>query len=257
MKTKHTGTMTRRHFGQLAALTAVAAGTPAWPGELASPPAQTFAFSHIPNGTGTALHTFRVAGETFEPLSSVPGIAPGQLLLHPTLPVLYALHDVGRWEHLPRGAVSAYRIDRRSGALTLLNTLPLSLAATHPHMAQVFLNGTALFVKTDAGIYNVLPLASNGSLHPVAAIHKTVEPVFRSVWVSEDTSTILIHINGADFSAFRFVRDGDGAHLRRVSHEGVRMQRSAPYDEETERILLYFKLEKIHPGMRGLELFKA
>ena len=98
--------------------------------------------------------------------------APGHLCVHPTLPIVYASHDVALWDHLPRGAVSAYHLNPTNGFVQLLGTQPLSLGATHPQFATVTADGRSLVALTQSGVYNVLPLAADGSLLPVTAIRK-------------------------------------------------------------------------------------
>ncbi len=120
-----------------------------------------------------SIHLFRTAGERWTALGTVPAAAPAHLLLHPTLPVLYAVHRVDTWNHLPRGVVSAYRVDGHAGRLHLLGTQPLSLSATLPRHAVLTGGATHLFVAAEGGgIYNLLPVAADGSLLAVSAIHK-------------------------------------------------------------------------------------
>ncbi|MGI4756145.1 MAG: lactonase family protein [Janthinobacterium lividum] len=132
-----------------------------------------FVGSDAPAGEDGAIHVFRVSDANWQHLQTVPAAAPGRILLHPTLPVLYALHNVGEWKHLPRGAVSAYGINSQSGQLTHLGSQPLSLSATFPRHATLTAGGSHLFVSSGAGaMYNVLPVSPDGSLLAVAGIRK-------------------------------------------------------------------------------------
>ncbi len=165
---------TRREFGKAAA--AVAGATLLQRAGLAAMPA-AHRFAYVGSGPagmqdGT-LHVFRTGAKAWTPLHKIAAAAPAHLLRHPVMPVLYAVHNVGDWDHLPRGAVSAYAMDGHTGALTLLGSQPLSLSATHPRHAVLTANATHLFVAAEGGgIYNLLPVAPDGTLLPVSAIRK-------------------------------------------------------------------------------------
>ncbi len=120
-----------------------------------------------------SIHSFRVVGDRWTALATLPAPAPAHLLMHPTLPVLYAVHAVDTWDHLPRGAVSAYSVDRQTGRLGLLHTQPLSLSATYPCHAVLTAGASHLFVAAvGGGIFNLLPVTTGGALLPVSAIRK-------------------------------------------------------------------------------------
>ena len=250
-----TGQWTRRQFAQAAALATVAGGAPTWARALAPSGAQKLAFASIASDSGGAIHAMRIAGGSIHPLTSVPSVAPGRLLLHPLLPVLYVLHDVALWEYLPRGAVSAYRFDTRSGSLTLLNTQPLSLAATHPHNGTVFLHGTALFVMTSAGIYNVLPLARDGSLQPVSAIRKVIGEARSTVLPADDGGTLVVSTEEAA-SALRYVQDNDGAQIRQIHLDRASLSKRSPSDDLLEQASIHSRLADIHPGIQSIAIYR-
>lgn len=165
---------TRRQFSQ--AVAAGAGAAVAVRSGLASLPAPAAGLAFVasaPNGEFGAIHAFRVTASCWTPLRIVPAASPAHLLLHPTLPVLYAVHNVEEWEHLPRGAVSAYRVDRASGSLTHLHTQALSLSATHPRHAVLMADASHLFVAAEGGgIYNGLRVTTDGTLSPASVIHK-------------------------------------------------------------------------------------
>ncbi len=120
-----------------------------------------------------AVRVFRVHGETWRQVQAVRAASPAHLVMHPKLPVLYVVHDVAAWDHRPRGAVSAFRFNPSTGSLAHVGTQPLSLSATHPKHAVLMAGAQALFVSAESGgIYNVLPIAPDGSLGPVSAIRK-------------------------------------------------------------------------------------
>lgn len=167
-------TWTRRQFSQ--AVTA-SAGVALAHNTFALPAAEPRGFAFISSRTdvpdGGTIEVFQVSGSTWRHAQSVRGASPAHLLVHPTLPILYAVHDVPLWQYLPRGAVSAYAFDRHTGQLSLLGTQPLSLAATHPRHATLTANAGHLLVAAEhGGIYNLLPIATDGSLLAVSAIRK-------------------------------------------------------------------------------------
>ena len=166
---------TRREFGQ-AGVALAGASLAARHGFAASITVQGLAFvgSAPPDHPhGGFIHRFRTAGNRWTALGTLPAVAPAHLLMHPTLPVLYAVHAVDTWDHLPRGAVSAYRVDRQTGRLDLLGTQPLSLSATFPRHSVLTADASHLFVAAEGGgIYNLLPVANDGALLPVSAIRK-------------------------------------------------------------------------------------
>ncbi len=252
---KTTGAWTRRQFGQAVAATAASAGVPGWARALVPSGAQTLAFVSLAAGNEGAIHTMRIAGGKLVPLGSMPGASPGRLLLHPSLPVLYAFHDVALWDCLPRGAVSAYRIGSQNGTLTHINTQPLSLAATHPYDGTVFLNGTALFVMTRAGIYNVLQLANDGSVQPVCAIRKVMGDAGPAVRLANDGETLVIPSEHESF-AFRFTQDGGGAQIVRVEEGRASLLRTLPHGERSGMTSVHRRLAAAYPGLQGMALYK-
>ena len=183
-------TLTRRHFSQL--LAATAASTLFTQNTFASAPAPNgFAYIASTEDSGT-LHTFKASNSRWRRIQSIPSAFPAHLEPHRSLPVLYAVHNVPLWDHLPRGAVSAYTITPQ-GQLTHLNTQPLSLAATHPRHAAVSPDGTCLAVLSPGtGIYNILPLARDGALQAPRIIRKQLNlPQIHSILFHSDSKTLL------------------------------------------------------------------
>jgi 6-phosphogluconolactonase len=179
-----------------------------------------------------AIHAFDTTGDQWRPVQTTIAAQPTHLERHPSLPILYAVHGVALWEHLPCGAVSAYYIEPASGCLRLLNTQPLSLSATSPCQATVILNGTRLIVAAQrGGSYDLLPIAADGSLLPTESARKeiglvdgrttkTAQP--RYVLQHPDGSTLLTADSGNE-SIHSFVVEVGSLHRRdslRV-HEGA------------------------------------
>ena len=211
---------TRRQFSQIlagsAAVWALPRAAAAMP--LGQPSGYAVAGVLGTDASPGAIHLYRVGTTGWWPLQSIEAVNPAHLVAHPALPVLYAVHAVASWNDLPRGAVSAYRLDTVLGRLTHITTQPLSMAATHPRHAVVVADGTSLFVTAESGgISNVLPIAHDGSLRPVAAIRKHLGLQHGDRVKSAAPAHTVLHPDGTFFtadpgqetiSAFEFV---DGA----------------------------------------------
>ena len=163
---------TRRQFAQCAAASSLLG----WKALAATPHDTTgiaFVGSSSAQANSGAIHVFRVSGSRWSAIQTIPALAPAHLVAHPTLPVLYAVHAVGLWNNLPRGAISAYAIDPATGQLALLHTQPLSLSATYPRHAAISPDGRSLLATSErGGLYNLLPIGPDGALQPPSAIRK-------------------------------------------------------------------------------------
>lgn len=161
--TSRPGIWTRRAFTQSAALSSVASVL--WPSSsMYAELTHAYVASH-PGGKDAPglIRTFAIKRGVWHLEQALACPAPAHLEQHPTLPVLYAVHDVAQWDHRPRGAVSAFAIDATSGRLTLKATEPLALSATYPRHAVVSGDGRDLVVAAHGGgAYNVLPLTAEG-----------------------------------------------------------------------------------------------
>jgi len=94
---------------------------------------------------------------------------PHALAMHPTLPVLYVAHSTDLYGNLPRGSVSALRVDGAAGVLKQISREGLALSATKPGHLAVSPDGSKLLVSaTGGGAYNLFSLASDGSILPTA-----------------------------------------------------------------------------------------
>ena len=89
--------------------------------------------------------------------------SPSWLALHPSGGFLYAANEVDDFDADKSGSVSAFRIDRATGALTRLNTQPSRGA--HPCHLTVDRLGTHLLVANyTGGTLAVLPIGADGAL---------------------------------------------------------------------------------------------
>jgi 6-phosphogluconolactonase len=94
------------------------------------------------------------------------GANPSFLAIHPNGRVLYAVNE------LDNGAVSAFAIERGSGALTRLNAQPSQGGA--PCYVSVDRSGrVALVANYTGGSVALLPIQTNGSLAPAHAVQHT------------------------------------------------------------------------------------
>ena len=93
---------------------------------------------------------------------------PSFLAIHPTGRFLYAVNEVGNFSGNRSGAVSAFAIDRRSGALKLLNQQP-SGGAGPCHLVVDRAGKHVLLANYGGGSIAALPLGEDGRLGPATA----------------------------------------------------------------------------------------
>ena len=223
---------TRRQFGQ----TVAASSLLGWKALAAAPddPAGFAFVGSSPDGNRGAIHVLRVSGSHWSFVQTVAAVAPAHLVAHPTLPVVYAVHAVGLWNNLPRGAISVYAIAHSTGRLTLLHTQPLSLSATYPRHAATSPDGRFLFATAErGGVYNLLPITPDGALEPPSVIRKelglgdgpqaspkTAAP--RQAVFHPDGATIFTADTGQEtLSAFSFDNQSMGLAQRQRAHPGA------------------------------------
>jgi len=109
----------------------------------------------------------RPSGELFRVGSVSAGANPSFLSIHPNGRVLYAVN-----EREPAGAVSAFALERATGALTRLNEQPSGGGA--PCYVSVDRSGRALLVANYAGgSVALLPIEANGALAPGHVVQHT------------------------------------------------------------------------------------
>ncbi len=116
--------------------------------------------------TSKGIHAFRfnTATGALTPVGLVAETpSPSWLALHPSGRYLYAANETDSFDAEKSGSVSAFRIDRTTGALTLLNTQPSRGA--HPCHLTVDRQGTHLLVANyTGGTLAVLPIGPDGAL---------------------------------------------------------------------------------------------
>lgn len=105
--------------------------------------------------TGELVFTGETAAET----------NPSFVVVSPDKRTLYSVSETGKYEGKPSGAVSAWRLDAASGALTLLNRQ--ATGGTSPCHLSVTADGRfAAAANYGSGTVCLLPLAADGSLLP-------------------------------------------------------------------------------------------
>jgi 6-phosphogluconolactonase len=120
------------------------------------------------------IHAFRFNQATgaLTPIGLVAETpSPSWLVLHPSGQYLYAANEVDDFDADKSGSVTAFGIDRATGALTRLNTQPSRGA--HPCHLTVDRSGAHLLVANyTGGTLAVLPLERDGSLGaPTQVVH--------------------------------------------------------------------------------------
>jgi len=88
---------------------------------------------------------------------------PTFLAVHPSGRYLYAVNEVDEFEGKPSGAVSAFSIDRKSGALMLLNRVP-SLGKGPAHLSLDQTGKYLLVANYGGGSVAVFPIGDDGRI---------------------------------------------------------------------------------------------
>lgn len=121
-------------------------------------------------GKGEGIYQYRFDGTTgaMSLMGKVQGIVnPSFLAIHPTRRYLYCVNEIAGTDGKGSGAVSAFAIDRASGALALLNQQPAQ--GTSPcHLAIEPLGRCLLVANYGSGSVCVLPILEDGALGPIA-----------------------------------------------------------------------------------------
>jgi 6-phosphogluconolactonase len=117
-------------------------------------------------GRGQGIYLFeldRTTGILSQRDVFVDAANPSWLAFNPARTCLYAANETGTYEEKNSGSVSAFRIDRSNGRLSLLNTV--SSEGAGPAHLSVHPSGRYVFVANYAGgTIAVLPASSTGEL---------------------------------------------------------------------------------------------
>jgi len=166
----------------------------------------------------------RRSGELQRVGSVDAGPNPSFLALHPNGRTLYAVNELEQYNGRPTGAVSAFAIERASGALTRLNEQPSEGGA--PCFVSVDRSSRALLVANYAGgSVALLPIEANGALAPAQVVQHTgtgpnaerqEAPHAHCILPDPSNRFVLAADLGAD-RVFVYGLDLDGKSLRHVA----------------------------------------
>ena len=107
-------------------------------------------------------------GTLSAPVLAVESSNPSFLAVHPTRDWLYAVNEIGNFEGKPSGSVSAFSINRESGALTPINKQP-SVGGGPAHLIVDHGGRNVLVANYGGGSVAVLPIGPDGGLKPSTA----------------------------------------------------------------------------------------
>ena len=131
------------------------------------------------------LHTYGITDDRCEFLGSTDIDSFAAYASHPTLPVLYIARDCSQWEHLPRGVIETYQVERSAHPLRLLMQTPMALSATGPRSLAVSSCGRYLLVSASTGkAWNAFVLGNDGLPASVAIARKETGAVLDSQMIS-------------------------------------------------------------------------
>ncbi len=108
------------------------------------------------------------AGTLSAPVLAAESANPSFLAVHPTRDLLYAVNEIGNYEGKPSGSVSAFAINRETGALTALNRQP-SVGSGPAHLIVDHGGRNVLVANYGGGSVAVLPIGPDGALKPASA----------------------------------------------------------------------------------------
>lgn len=118
-----------------------------------------------------SIHLFRLATRSgkLTKQAAYAGVAnPSFLAIHPNGRNLYAVGEIGDFEGVPSGAVSAFEIGAESGALRLLNQQK-SGGSGPCHLIVDALGQTVLVANYGSGSVATIHINADGSLGPVVS----------------------------------------------------------------------------------------
>ena len=131
-----------------------------------------FGTGQVVQGLGKGIHAFRLDTATgaLEPAGVTEGVRNSSYLaFDPGRKFLYCVNEFKEYAGMASGAVSAFRIDPASGALTFLNTV--ASHGTDPCHLMVDRSGRCVIIANFAsGSVAVLPLAADGSLNEASCV---------------------------------------------------------------------------------------
>lgn len=243
-------------------------------------PQKTFAFvgSYAAHGE-EGIHVYRYDAARGA-LKKAGGYAtlgnPSFLAIHPTLPVVYSTNEVGDYEGSSQGALSAFRFDPSTAALSFLSAQPTRGAV--PCSVAVDRSGRYAFVANyTGGSVAMYPILADGALGPLSdfvqhsgssvnpdrqegphAHQVALDPTNRFLYVC-DLGLDKLLIYGLDFEAGRLRPHGA---VRTHPGAGPRHMRFHPNGRivyvinEVDNTMSVFGIER-DGGMRELQVIST
>jgi len=133
----------------------------------------------LPPGNGRGIHIFQVDRQTgaLTPAGAIEvATSPSCLVVNAQGTRLYSTNETDKGADGVSGSVSAYAIDRKTGQLTLLNTV--SSGGAGPTFASLHPSGKFLFVANYfGGSVAVLPIQPGGQLGAATDLKKDEGPI--------------------------------------------------------------------------------
>jgi 6-phosphogluconolactonase len=138
---------------------------------------------YTPNGLGIYLFRVEANGEltqikvfTTANLSAggVSATSPSWISFNPAKTRLYAANEVGTFNNMPTGAVSAFSVNQSNGELTFLNTVS-SQGAGPAHLSVDPSGRNVLVSNYGGGNCAVLPILAGGSLGEATDVEMDVD----------------------------------------------------------------------------------
>ena len=123
------------------------------------------------NTTSKGIYVSRLdlaQGTLTAPVLAAESDNPSFLAVHPTRDWLYAVNEIGTYEGKPSGSVSAFAINRDTGALTPINRQS-SVGGGPAHLTVDHGGKNVLVANYGGGSVAVLPVGADGALKPASA----------------------------------------------------------------------------------------
>lgn len=211
----------------------------AYVGTYSSPPVDTPPGKvDLPPGNGSGIHLFRVDRET-------GALTPVGATANPTSPSFVVFNAAGTRAYTTNatdkvdagssGTVSAYAVDRISGALTRLNTV--ASGGVGPTHASLHPAGRHLFVANYAGgSVAVLPVLADGRLGPASDVQKHAGTVGPKRAASAPPGSFAV--SGHDFPHAHMIQPDPAGRFVVAADLGLDQLRISKFDPAAGRLLL-------------------
>ncbi len=169
-----------------------------------------FGTGQVLEGKGKGIHAFRFDPErgALEPLDITQGVRnPSYIAFDPARRFLYCVNELKEFEGKASGAVSAFRIDPGTGALTFLN-MKASHGTDPCHLVVDRTGRNVLVANFASGSVCLLPVAEDGSLKDASCVvqhegssvdpKRQAGPHAHAVEIDAANRTVFVSELGAD-----------------------------------------------------------